>query len=179
MWWYMWRAIPHMKDEALAMQAFAVEQLPVPQPSDDHQQALEQHVGLLVRLADERQACQRRFYSELSADLGVEHPSRKLEQFWRLDRDALETELQRAARRPFGRIGTRLDGDYTGFITKYRCLLAESLHLERQVQRIVFDLYGLTPQEVGLLRGSAPPRDPLALVEEEARMIGLDLREAP
>jgi hypothetical protein len=32
-------------------------------------------------------------------------------------------------------------------------------------QEPIFDLYGLTPEEVQLLRTTAPPRDPLALVE--------------
>jgi hypothetical protein len=34
-----------------------------------------------------------------------------------------------------------------------------------KLQHLVFDLYGLTPEEVQLLRTTAPPRDPLALVE--------------
>jgi hypothetical protein len=37
--------------------------------------------------------------------------------------------------------------------------------LEIELQHLVFDLYGLTPEEVQLLRTTAPPRDPLALVE--------------
>lgn len=34
-----------------------------------------------------------------------------------------------------------------------------------ELQHLVFDLYGLTPDDVDLLRSTAPPRDPLALVE--------------
>jgi hypothetical protein len=34
-----------------------------------------------------------------------------------------------------------------------------------KLQEPIFDLYGLTPEEVQLLRTTAPPRDPLALVE--------------
>ena len=37
--------------------------------------------------------------------------------------------------------------------------------LEIEWQHLVFDLYGLTPEEVQLLRAIAPPRDPLTLVE--------------
>ena len=167
-----------MKDDALAMQAFIVEQLPMAEPSDDQPQELERHTDQLVALAAERQDCQRRFYSRLSADLGIEHPSRKLEQFWRLGSEALAAELRRAASRTVGRIGMRLDGEYTPFVTEYRELLADSLRLELQVQQIVFDLYGLTPEEVRVLRASAPPRDPLSLAEEEARALGLDLGHA-
>jgi hypothetical protein len=37
--------------------------------------------------------------------------------------------------------------------------------LKIELQHLVFDLYGVTPDEVQLLRSTAPPRDPLALVE--------------
>src|SRR5436305_1827959 len=50
MWWYMWRTIPHMKDEAFAMQAFAVEQLPMAEPSDAQRHELERLVDRLVAL---------------------------------------------------------------------------------------------------------------------------------
>jgi hypothetical protein len=40
--------------------------------------------------------------------------------------------------------------------------------LEIELQHLVFDLYGLSPEEVELLRSTAPPRDPLALVEGAA-----------
>ena len=39
--------------------------------------------------------------------------------------------------------------------------------------------YGLTPEEVSLLRGSAPPRDPLALAEEEAHALDHPRASAP
>ena len=43
--------------------------------------------------------------------------------------------------------------------------IAKIRQLEIELQHLVFDLYGLTPDEVQLLRSTAPPRDPLALVE--------------
>ncbi len=50
-------------------------------------------------------------------------------------------------------------------VARLRPLLAKSRHLEIELQHLVFDLYGLTPEEVQLLRATAPLRDPLALVE--------------
>jgi hypothetical protein len=44
-------------------------------------------------------------------------------------------------------------------------LLTKIRQLEIELQHLLFDLYGLTPDEVQLLRSTAPPRDPLALVE--------------
>jgi len=39
----------------------------------------------------------------------------------------------------------------------------------------VFRLYGLTDDEIALLRATAPPRDPLMLAEQEAHFLGIDL----
>ena len=50
-------------------------------------------------------------------------------------------------------------------IAQLRPLLTKTRQLEIKLQHLVFDLYGLTPDEVQLLRRTAPPRDPLALVE--------------
>jgi hypothetical protein len=36
----------------------------------------------------------------------------------------------------------------------------------------VFELYRLTPEEIALLRETAPPRDPLALAEAEVKLLG-------
>ena len=46
-----------------------------------------------------------------------------------------------------------------------RPVLAKIRQLEIKLQHLVFDLYGLTTDEVQLLRSTAPSRDPLALVE--------------
>lgn len=43
--------------------------------------------------------------------------------------------------------------------------MAKIRQLEIELQHLVFGLYGLTPEEVQLIRTTAPPRDPLALVE--------------
>jgi hypothetical protein len=50
-------------------------------------------------------------------------------------------------------------------VAQLRPLLAKVRQLEIELQHLVFDLYGLTPEEVQLLRSTAPPHDPLALVE--------------
>ena len=53
-----------------------------------------------------------------------------------------------------------------------RALLAYTSRRETRLQQTIFDLYGLTPDEVRLLRATASPRDPLTLVEEAARLLG-------
>ena len=46
-----------------------------------------------------------------------------------------------------------------------------------RLQHLVFDLYGLMPEEVQLLRSTAPPRDPLALVKAAGTSAGLEDRK--
>jgi len=50
-------------------------------------------------------------------------------------------------------------------VAQLRPLPVKIRRLEIELQHLVFDLYGLTPEEVQLLRSTAPPRDLLALVE--------------
>lgn len=59
------------------------------------------------------------------------------------------------------RLGTSVHGASRGCSRSW----AETRHLEIELQHLVFDLHGLTPEEVQLLRSTAPPHDPLALVE--------------
>jgi predicted amino acid dehydrogenase len=49
-----------------------------------------------------------------------------------------------------------------------RPVLAKIRQLEIELQHMVFDVYGLTPDEVQLLRSAAPQRDRLMLVEAGA-----------
>jgi hypothetical protein len=176
MWWLMFRVIPHRKDEALAMKSFAVEQLPIAKPSAPKREQLENAARRLVELAAQRQQQEQAFRDRLTADLGVERRPRALETFWRLGPDALRAELRRAAPHPFGpRAEATLLNDYKPLLERARQVFSASLPLEVELQHLVFDLYGLTPPEVALLRATAPPRDPLALVEEEARLLGVPL----
>lgn len=71
-----------------------------------------------------------------------------------------------------------LADEYEPLVAEARRLLADTLRLEARVQRLVFHLYDLTPDEVTLLRASAPPRDPLTLAEADARTLGLDLGQS-
>jgi len=38
--------------------------------------------------------------------------------------------------------------------------MAQSLDLELQLHQAIFDLYGLSQEEIELLKSTAPPRDP-------------------
>lgn len=174
MWWYMWRVLPHMKDEAFAMQTFVVQQLPVPLLADDTRSTLDRQVTGLASLAGRRQELSREFFGRLGADLGLERAPRRLETFWRLSRDALADELRRVAPRTFRPLTETLVLDtYTTLAREAREVVSQAVHLEFDVQSQVFTAYGLSDAEIALVRRTAPPRDPLILMEQEAA--GLDI----
>lgn len=174
MWWYLERHATHAKDEAFRLHTQFVEQLPIAEPSGREEGRVDALVEALIKLADARQQLERRFKSRLASGLGVDRPPRRVEQFWRLDALALGEEIRRLARLSSrGGATPAMTREYVRLAEEYRRLLAESLSLEFELQHLVFDLYGLTGEEVQLLRATAPPRDPLTLAEHEARALGL------
>jgi len=53
-----------------------------------------------------------------------------------------------------------LRAEYTNSIEPARSLAAETLQLERTLSDLINQAYGLTPEEVKLMRNTAPPRMP-------------------
>jgi hypothetical protein len=178
MWWYLARQATHGKDEAFRLHTQFMRELPIPKPGDDIRRELNDLVDHLRETTADRRAHGQQFFAKLAADLSIERPSTKLEQFWRLDSSALASELRRAAPAAVGTRAQALADEYEPFVAEARRLLADTVRLEARVQRLVFELYGLTPDEVTLLRASAPPRDPLALAEAEAHILGVYLPDS-
>ena len=50
MWWYNWRYLPHMKDEALTPLAIRMEQLPIANPSKSTRKKIETAVNRLIAI---------------------------------------------------------------------------------------------------------------------------------
>ena len=97
------------------------------------------------------------------ADLALRRSSKT---YWQLDAPALIAEVKRAgAERLTPAAQQHLLAEHARQVGELRPILARMRTLEIELQHLVFDLYGLTPEEVQLLRSTAPPRDPLALVE--------------
>lgn len=98
--------------------------------------------------------------------MGTQRVTQKLETYWQLDTKALEAEVRRAGAGVLTAAARRLLAEeHARQVAQLRPLQAKIRQLEIKLQHLVFDLYGLTPEEVQLLRTTAPPRDPLALVE--------------
>jgi len=165
MWWYTWRYLPHMKDEALSPVAELMEKLPIAAPSEIVRSQVEVAVRQLIALRKQSQASAREVLSWLAAEFGVTTPGQALEAFADLDEAAFIQQVR--ARRPKGeaRLNPAAVGElarvYRQYVPPLRAGSAESARLESRLAEMVNAAYGLTPDEVALLWRTAPPRMPV------------------
>lgn len=160
MWWFLWRTAPHMKDEALALHKFVVDELPIVSAAETQAERL---VGLTAR----RRAAAREFLDWLRLTIGLPKSTQKLESFWRLTDKGLAAELKRAGLKlsPAGLAEVR--GEFEKARANVMALWTEIRTLERETQRLVYDAYGLTSEEVALVERTLPPRDPMQVLDQE------------
>jgi hypothetical protein len=166
-WWYNWRVLPHMINDAVSPTGVLMEVLPIARPSDSAHAEVKSAGERLITLTHQRRAAQRDVLDWLRVEFGVETPGQRLATFAALDGAAFIEEIRR--RRP--RRGDRLSpaalrdlrGAYEQHVPAIRALEAEAQGLERRVAELVNVAYGLTPEEVDLLWRTAPPRMPITL----------------
>ncbi len=158
MWWYLWYTAPRMKDEAFALHGFYMETLPVIS-------ALGQHGADLVNLTAERQQGEDSFLCWLRDAMGLPRVTQKLETFWQLDEPSLAGELKKAGLKPSAAAWKQICEEFGRSRAALLPLLARANQMERQQHEEVFRLYGLTGEDIALIRSTRAPRDPLSLIE--------------
>jgi len=163
MWWYTWRYLPHMKDEALSPGGFLMDMLPIASPSNHTRGHVESAVRRLIEIAGQEHQSRQAMVDWLREEFGVEKPSQKLQGVATLDADTLVSEVKKARgrKKPLSLRHLRaLKSRHSRNIRPLQTLAAESRQLERRVAELVNDAYGLTPEEVALMWRTAPPRMP-------------------
>jgi hypothetical protein len=164
-WWYTWRYLPHMKDEALTPVAELMEKLPIAAPSEKVRSQVESAVQQLIVLRKQNQASTRELLSWLAAEFGVTTPGQALEALAELDEGSFIQHVR--ARRPKqeARLSpaavSELVRVYRQYVPALRAGAAEAVRLEGRLAELVNAAYGLTPDEVALLWRTAPPRMPV------------------
>jgi Eco57I restriction-modification methylase/restriction endonuclease TaqI-like protein len=166
LWWYLAISTLHGKDEALRLKTNRMEMVPVVESTSEGYEVVIRKTEDLVVLVQRQQSEEGRFLSWLEREMGVE-VSRKLETYWKLREMDFGTSLGKKgfAGSPLGKV--HLVREFLQSRRIVRELRREICRLEVDLHQRVFDLYGLTQEEVGLMRETAPPRDPLALAEQE------------
>ena len=165
MWWYNWRYLPHMKDDALSPTGVKMEQLPIARPSDEARAEAERIVPRLVKLVEENNEARAGVLDSLRMQFAVEKAGQRLEDFAALDSDAFVQEIIKRRPRSAGKLKT---ADMKALRTTYeeeaipiQIRRKEAMGLERRLAELVNDAYGLTPEEVELMWSTAPPRMPV------------------
>lgn len=163
LWWHNWRYLVHLKDEALTPAGYKMELLPIAVPRDDVRAEAEAQVRELLAVADERSVAQALFLDWLRMEHGIDSPSRRLGEPFALSSDELVAEVRRARgkRRPLSAAALRsLREEHARTVVPVAARLREAEVAERELAGLVCDAYGLTPEEVELIRQTAPPRMP-------------------
>jgi hypothetical protein len=164
MWWYNWRYLPHMKDEALSPAGFLLESLPIARPTSEQRNAVETAVRTLIELTAQQTAASRDVLDWLRVEFAIEKPSLKLQEVSALDAEALIAEVKKARgkKQPLTVAGVKaLKEEHARSIVPLQQQAAEARALERRVSDLVNEAYGLTAEETSLLWRTAPPRMPL------------------
>lgn len=164
MWWYNWRYLPHMKDEALSPIGVKMSKLPIAEPTPAIRTAAETAVRRLIEITATQQQTQRTVLDWLRVEYGIEKPGNKLQSLANLDSDTFVAQVKRirGKKRPLTAPGlAALRAEYLRSIAPARTLAAEAAQLERTLSDLVNEAYGLTPEEVQLMWDTAPPRMPI------------------
>jgi len=134
-----------------------VQQIPIPDWDKSNRTILSK-LGTRCSEAAERQFAIEQAVRRRILDLAPpEHKklTRKLEEWWTLDFDSFRTEVKRAFRAD---IPVRERGDWEAYLGaeagKVKKLDAEIAAAEREIDAIVYRLFDLTPEEIGLLEAS-------------------------
>lgn len=164
-WWFNWRHLGHMKDEALRPSAQKMEALPIAEPSSAARKQAEEWVPQLIEHTRASQAATAALLDSLRLQYGVEKAGQKLGDFSELSADDFIKEV--LTRRPKGSSALR-----PAQVAELRSVHAEEadamrrrrgaiLELEQRLATLVTEAYKLSAADVGLMWETSPPRMPL------------------
>ncbi len=148
--------------------------LPIPPTTDAALVQAEVAVNRLITITSEHRDTTGEVLTWLATEFVIETPGQKLEAFGTLDRDAFIAEVRK--RRSAGantftpREVSALRTTHAEYTPRLHELELEAAGLERRLDELVNEAYGLTPEEVKLMWETAPPRMPVAAREPDANI---------
>ena len=164
MWWFNWRYLPHMKDEALAPNPNVMEKCPIAHPREDQRAMVETAVGRLSVISNIHFETLGMLHDWLRIEHDIEKPSRILQSPLLLDSDGLIAEVKklRGKKKPLSLAALRgLRDEHARTVIPAQALAAEARGLEQRISDLVNEAYGLSPDEIRLMWETAPPRMPI------------------
>ena len=163
MWWFNWRFLPHMKDEALSPMGFKMERLPIATLKSKAFDAANKNAASLVKMTRTQLASIVQASDWLKHSLGIDRPKGALSHMAGLDTDAFVKAVAGALPKKQKLTAAEiaeLKREHAVTLEPARKARAEIFALERKSSDLVNEAYGLTPMEVDLMWRTAPPRMP-------------------
>jgi type I restriction-modification system DNA methylase subunit len=165
MWWYTWRYLPHMKDEALSPSGTKMEQLPIASPDDESRLLAEEYVPQLVKFVQEDLELRSGVLDALTTQMSVATPGNKLQAFEALTRDEFLAEVTKRRPKAAGKLKPAdlkyLREIYDENAAPIQDHRRKALVMEKRLADLVNRAYGLTLEDIELLWSTAPPRMPV------------------
>jgi hypothetical protein len=154
MWWFNWRHLPHMKDDALTPQAFKLETVPIAKPDDQTRERITSIASRMLSLCKRQQQGRIEILVWLRVEFEVSKPSQRLQTQEQLDQEGFIAEVRklRGRSKPLSPPALRaLRDGYSQSVEPLKALHAETASLEIQLHDAVNQAFGLTPEEVRLM----------------------------
>ena len=163
-WSFLWRTAQHGKDEALRMFGEYVVTIPIATRKGAGLEVVANVVKTASKLTGEAQVARAAVLDVLRVEYDVETPGQALGDFSNLGSDAFVHEVKKrrpkkgAPLSPAGLKALRalFEAEAPGIIEKRGRILG----LERTIASAVHEAYGLTAEDLDLLRATQPPRMP-------------------
>lgn len=163
-WYYAFRTYPHKKDETVAMDQQCVNEAPIPPVGDEVRRHVETLVAEISAVTIEEAEHRRLVLTALAVEFGVGDPGQALSEFGVPDRDAFTLEVKKRRSKGESRLTLSALKDLQHlYDTEAPAILekrARILQLERAIASAVHEAYGLTADDLALLRETQPPRMP-------------------
>jgi hypothetical protein len=163
LWWFNWRYLPHMKDEALNPAGDRMEDLPIAGFAESVRSRVQSLASRSVEICKVLDRSRRALVSWYAAEHEVTSPTKKLLDPFHLSFEDFTQALRKARKtRPFNAARlAAVQESYHELVWPGRGMLQELARLEHELSDLVNRAYGLTDEEVALMWRTAPPRMPI------------------
>ena len=152
-----------MKDEALSAAGDKMIEIPIPRPSDDQRAKIAARVAAVSVMTNTLHDAVSGVLDVLRMEFDIESPGNSLSDFAALDSDSFVREVRKRRRNEstLSPAGLRALRDlHAGDAPPIHEARVAILDHERYIANVVHAAYGLTPDDLALIRATAPPRMP-------------------
>lgn len=162
MWWFNWRFLTHLKDEALSPMAYRMESLPVSALNSEASEAAGA-VSEIIRLRQSIAASNSNMADWLRHARGLSKIPNSLRDPASLDADGFVAAVIDALPKRHklsAKDVAEMKREYAATTEPARQARSEILRLERRLSDLVNAAYDLSPEDISLMWRTAPPRMP-------------------